>query len=54
MAAPGLHALTAHTGVVDVLAVAPDGSWLASGSSDYTVRLWDPRTGRPLAGPADH
>jgi WD40 repeat protein len=32
------------------LAVAPDGSWLASASDDYgpdaTVRIWDPHTGQ--------
>jgi WD40 repeat protein len=27
------------------LAVAPDGSWLASASHDTTVRIWDPATG---------
>jgi WD40 repeat protein len=28
------------------LAVAPDGSWLASTSSDKTVRIWDVHVGR--------
>jgi WD40 repeat protein len=34
-----------HTGTVFALAVAPDGSWLASASDDETVRIWDPTTG---------
>jgi WD40 repeat protein len=39
--------------------VAPDGSWLASGSSDSTVRIWDVASGRERAvltghtGPVD-
>jgi WD40 repeat protein len=28
------------------VAVAPDGSWLASGGQDGTVRIWDVATGR--------
>jgi WD40 repeat protein len=34
-------ALTGHTGRVRAMAVAPDGSWLASGSDDGAVRIWD-------------
>jgi WD40 repeat protein len=37
--------LTGHTNEVFALAVAPDGSWLASAGRDETVRIWDPATG---------
>ncbi len=40
---------TGHTGSVSVLAVAPDGSWLASNSGNIflqgKIRIWDPVTG---------
>ena len=36
--------LTGHTEHVSALAVAPDGAWLATGSNDTTVRLWDVAT----------
>jgi len=36
--------LVGHRGTVYALAVAPDGSWLASGGSDGTVRIWDVET----------
>src|SRR5262249_43142861 len=33
--------LAGHDGAVTVIAVAPDGSWLATGSKDQTVRIWN-------------
>jgi WD40 repeat protein len=41
--------LTGHANVVEAVAVAPDGSWLASGSWDGTVRIWDAVTGHVQA-----
>jgi WD40 repeat protein len=40
-----------HTFGVAVLAVAPDGSWLATigGREDGSVRIWDPVTGHARA-----
>jgi hypothetical protein len=35
-----LTALTSHANRVVTVAVTPDGSWLASGSWDKTVRIW--------------
>jgi WD40 repeat protein len=42
------HVLKGHTDAVVALAFAPDGRTLASGSTDNTARLWDPRTGKEL------
>lgn len=33
--------LKGHDNVIHALAFSPDGQWLASGSADYTVRIWD-------------
>jgi WD40 repeat protein len=38
---PQLRTLTGHTGKVNAVAVAADGSWLASGGDDATIRIWD-------------
>jgi WD40 repeat protein len=37
-----------HTASVNCCAFAPDGSYLLSGSSDRTLRLWNVATGAPL------
>lgn len=37
--------LHGHTGGVECVAWSPDGSRLASGSADATVRVWDPASG---------
>ena len=37
--------LTGHTGWVLAVAVAPDGTWLATTSVDKTVRIWDAPAG---------
>ena len=47
LADPALRrVLAGHAGPVLAVAVAPDGSWLATGGSDGTARVWDSATGR--------
>jgi WD40 repeat protein len=48
-----LRILIGHTCEVRAVAVAPDGSWLASADDSGEVRIWDPVTGatrHPLTG----
>ncbi|WP_433723829.1 NB-ARC domain-containing protein [Actinoplanes sp. CA-051413] len=40
-----LRTFTGHTDRITALAVAPDGSWIATGGGDHTVRIWNPGTG---------
>jgi WD40 repeat protein len=42
------YRLTGHTVAVFALAVAPDGSWLASGDNRGELRIWDPSTGTAI------
>lgn len=37
--------LSAHTGPITTLATSPDGLWIASGSTDKSVKLWSLETG---------
>src|SRR5262249_19048972 len=43
-----------HEGTITCIAYAPGGKWLASGSIDRTVRLWDAATGKHLRVLAEH
>ncbi|CAG7851219.1 WD repeat-containing protein tag-125 [Serendipita indica DSM 11827] len=40
--------LRGHKGGIYALAISSDGSRIASGSSDNTIRVWDADTGQPL------
>jgi WD40 repeat protein len=46
--------LTGHTSEVTAVAIAPDGTWLASASRDGSVRTWDPATGQQRATLTGH
>ena len=41
--------LAGHEASVQALAFSPDGRWLATGSEDQTIRLWDMLAEDPAA-----
>ena len=43
-----LRTLRGHSGDTRSVAFSPNGQWLASGSRDKTVKIWDPNTGKLL------
>ena len=51
---PELVLQTGHAKAVESLAFAPDRSWLASGSFDNSIRIWDVETGRELRSLTGH
>ncbi len=46
---PVIRTLRGHKGAVRSCAISPDGTWIASVSDDWTLRLWDARTGEQLS-----
>src|SRR5438094_5997187 len=46
--APELVLNIDHVGEITAVAVSPDSRWIASGSRDRTVKLWDAATGKLL------
>ena len=52
LAQPGRGVLTAQSGVVTALAYSPDGTKMAAGYQDGTIRLWDLASHRLIG--ADH
>ncbi|GGQ44542.1 nSTAND1 domain-containing NTPase [Couchioplanes azureus] len=51
MLAQQREALVGHTDDVGAVAFSPDGTLLATGGHDRTVRLWDPATDQPVGDP---
>ncbi|QRV86979.1 Vegetative incompatibility protein HET-E-1 [Ceratobasidium sp. AG-Ba] len=45
------HPLTGHANDVNSVAYSPDGAYIASGSDDKTIRMWDAHTGQQVGHP---
>jgi WD40 repeat protein len=41
------QSLSGNLGIVESVAISPDGQTLASGSKDKTIKLWNLQTGKP-------
>jgi WD40 repeat protein len=54
LADPALLRVIAEGGPIYAVAIAPDGTWLASVGKDTTVRLWDTATGTQRATLTGH
>lgn len=52
--APELVVQTGHSSRVNCAVFSPDASWVASGSADNTIRLWDVASGRELRALVGH
>jgi hypothetical protein len=48
---PGIAVMTGHTDAVESVAFSPDGTTLASGGDDNSVRLWDVASHRQVGSP---
>ncbi len=44
-----LFTLRGHTGAVNSVAWSPDRRYIASGSDDHTIRIWDAIAGKPIS-----
>lgn len=51
---PELVLQTGHSSTVDAVAFSPDGRWIATGSFDSTIKIWQPETGRELRALSGH
>lgn len=49
-----VRTLVGHSDSVRTVTVAPDGQWLASGSDDQTVKIWDLASGRMVLNLTGH
>jgi parallel beta-helix repeat protein len=49
-----IRTLSGHTGSVHSVAFSPDGKILASGSWDWTIKLWDVATGKEIRTLSGH